>query len=371
MNQVLKILYITNGIDGSGGLEKVLSIKASILAEDPAYEVHILTLNRKNEQTFFTFSDQIKFHNINVSGNPLSYLRNYKAELRTAVGKIRPDIISVCDDGLKGFFVPSILQGKYRVIYERHASVLINSGSAALSKLKNKLQHRIMRSKVRTFDRFVVLTEGNRKEWEGDNIIVIPNPVDEHETSEAPSGLHHKTVIAVGSQSYNKGYDRLLEAWKRVQASHPEWRLNIFGKKNESLGLELQAETLGVKDSLTFYEPVKNIKDKYRESSIMVLPSRSEGFGMVLIEAMNCGLPCVSFDCPHGPRDIITDGIDGYLIPDGDIEGFAEKVSLLIDNDQMRHTFGAAALEKAKQYAPGRILDIWKNLFASLMQEKP
>ncbi|RQO31927.1 glycosyltransferase family 4 protein [Taibaiella sp. KBW10] len=365
MNQVLKLLYITNGIDGSGGLERVLSIKASMLAEAPDYEVHIITLNQKGIDTFFPFSEKIQFHNLSVSGNPIQYMRAYRAALRHAVAAINPDLISVCDDGLKGFFVPRMLNNKYHTIYERHASVHITSGSSIISKLKNSLVHKLMMSRVRTFDRFVVLTEGNKKEWRGNNILVIPNPISDYPAQTAD--LLQKRVIAVGSQSYNKGYDRLLQSWALIQKIHPDWELVVYGKKNESLGLEQLATDLGIHNTVTFYDPVQQITEQYLRASIMVLPSRSEGFGMVLIEAMACGLPCVAYDCPHGPRDILTDNVDGYLIPDGDIEAFAQKIAFLMEHKERRQAFGTAALEKSKRYDPQVIVATWKDLFRSLV----
>lgn len=100
----MKLLYITNGINGSGGLERVLSIKASGFAEKQGYDVHILGLNQGNEKPFYEFSPKIKFESILVAGNPLQYWKSYIKGIQNVVDEIQPDIISVCDDGLKGFF---------------------------------------------------------------------------------------------------------------------------------------------------------------------------------------------------------------------------------------------------------------------------
>lgn len=360
----MKILYITNGIDGSGGLERVLSIKASLMAEDSAYEVHILVLNAGQTDTFFPFSDKIRVHAIHAAGNPVQYYRQYKAGINKVANEVQPDLISVCDDGLKGFWVPALLQWKCPIIYERHASVLIDAGSGRLSRLKNRVIHRIMQSRVASFDRFVVLTEGNRREWKGSNVTVIPNPIAGF--PERKANLQSSRVIAVGSQSYNKGYDRLLKVWQEVHQIYPDWHLQVYGRKNEALGLEALAKSLGIAQVVSFNDPVADIQDKYLESSIMVLPSRSEGFGMVLVEAMACGLPCVAFDCPHGPRDIVTDGVDGFLVDDGDIGTFSEKVKLLIRDPQLRQQLGDTATAAAARYAPQYIVRQWTQLFQQL-----
>lgn len=359
-----KILYITNGINGSGGLERVLSIKASILADRYGYEVHILVLNQPEQTNFFTFSSAIHIHHVAASGNPLAYYKQYKSGLNTVVQKVQPDIISVCDDGFKGFMVPAIVSYKCPFIYERHASVLIDAGQSALSRLKNKVMYRLMQMRARTFDKFVILTEGNRKEWTSPNVMVIPNPIAGFPDRAAE--LTAPNVIAVGSQSYNKGYDRLLEAWQMVAAAYPDWHLNVYGRKNPEMQLDAVAETLGLSSSVSFHDPVADIEQHYRSASVMVLSSRSEGFGMVLIEAMACGVPCISFDCPHGPRDIITDGADGFLVPDGDIAAFADKVKLLMSDAPLRKAMGQKALATAHKYAPEQIVARWDQLFRDL-----
>ena len=174
-----KLLYITNAIGGAGGLERVLSIKASYLADKLNYEVHILVLNATDKPNFYAFSSKIIMHSIVVNGNSLHYIFKYVSAIQKAVRGINPDIISVCDDGLKGFFVPQFLSNKYKIIYERHASINIGNSSET-NFLKNFLKnskHYLMQLLAKKFKAFVVLTNGNLLEWNLKNAIVIPNPL--------------------------------------------------------------------------------------------------------------------------------------------------------------------------------------------------
>lgn len=125
---------------------------------------------------------------------------------------------------------------------------------------------------------------------------------------------------------------------------------------------------MGIGDTVNFHKPVKNIEDKYEQASIYAMSSRFEGFGMVLIEAMSYGLPCVSFDCPYGPSDIITDYKDGILIENGNIQSFADAIIKLIENQSLRQDMGENAQVKAQNYVPEKIMQKWDALFKSLKQ---
>lgn len=346
------LLYITNGISGGGGLERVLSIKASYFAEEFGYDVHIITLNDA-EETFYPFSSSITIHPIEVSKD-WKYLFSYIQKINRIVKKVQPDIISVCDDGLKGLYVPLwIKKGKAKIIYERHASMILNGAS---------WQKFWMRMGGHLYDKIVVLTNYNLSEWSSTNLTVIPNPVSFY--PQESSSLENHQIVCVGSLSYNKGYDLLIDAWSKIASQHPTWSVHIYGKGDASI-YQTTINQLGLQKQITFHPPVQNIESIYQQASLLVLPSRSEGFGMVLIEAMAYGVPCVAFDCPCGPRDIVQNGKNGYLVKAQDTEILAKKIEILIEDKESRIKMGKFAKQTAQQYLINRIALQWKDLFES------
>lgn len=350
----MKLAYITNGISGVGGLERVLAVKTSYLAEKLGYEICMISLNEEGVSPFYTYSSKIVFRSVNTSKNKYEYFLG----IRRIIKEFNPDVISVCDDGLKGFFVPLWIGSKAKIIYERHTSKeMITYGKTPT--LKNKISYLMMDIGSRLYDRFIVLTNYNKKQWTANNVEVIPNPLPFYPESVAKA--ENKRIIAVGKVSVEKGYELLAEAWKLIKHKYPEWRIDIYGSSVDS-----NRSALIESSSIHINKPVKDIQKAYLSSSIYVLPSRFEGFGMVLIESMACGVPCIAFDCPCGPRDIIKDGEDGFLIENGNIVQFAKQLSILIENVLLRKEMGKNARKNVLRYNIDAIGSKWDNLFKSL-----
>ena len=218
-------------------------------------------------------------------------------------------------------------KNKMKIIKEFHSSRYYKKLSLNKIKLidrikflKNKLREEMI---VKKCDEFIILTEEDREQWNNPKIKVIPNSLSFYPSE--VSKCENKKIISVGRLEYQKGYDILIEVWKGVFEKHKDWILEIYGEGSLRKELEEKIEKLGLENSLLLKGTVSNIQEKYLESSIYVMTSRYEGLPMVLIEAMACGLPLVSFDCPCGPKDVITDKEDGYICKLGNIEEMAKK----------------------------------------------
>lgn len=369
-----RLLYITNGITGAGGLERVLSVRTRLLVEKYGDEIHVLTLNEEGREPFYGFSPGIRIHDVRMEGNPAGRLLAWARGITETVRTVRPDVIAVCDDGFKGFWIPLLLRlflpGKPRrcpVVYERHVSRLIQADGLS-SPLLRRMEFSMMQFLGKRFARFVVLTPGSRKEWGMENVEVIPNPLPFY--PETPSSGMEKRLIAVGKICPQKNYGALLRAWKMAHGTFPAWKLDLFGAEKDGGRLRNAIREEGLEDSFRLHPPTREIMREYLASSICAMSSRYEGFGMMLAEAMACGVPCAAFDCPCGPGDIISHGEDGLLAEAGNIPALASALVQLMGNEALRASMAARARENVKRYAAETVTAQWDALFSRVLEER-
>nr|WP_309757985.1 glycosyltransferase family 4 protein [Flavobacterium sp.] len=363
----MKLLYIVPNINNEGGVARVLSVKANYLVEKLGYEVHILTQNEGSSPLFYTFNSNIIFHDMVLKGNLFRFLNSFSNGLKTKINTIQPDVIVVCDNGLKAYLIPFILKNKIPLVLEMHSSKFIEE--RVLDKnILTKITHCgiavLKKIGINKYDRFIVETRESTAEWNIKNTIVIPNPL--WFTPDKTSTLENKKAIAVGRHTYEKGFDRLLQIWKKVVVKYPDWILEIYGKASGNFDLKLLAENLKVSNNVIFYELVQKINEKYLEASFYLMTSRFEGFGMVLIEAMASGLPCVAYDCPCGPRGVLTHGEDGFLIENGNEMDYVNAVEILIENIKLREEMGEKAKVSSEKYQIDSIMETWNQLFIGM-----
>lgn len=377
----LKIVYITPALYLAGGIERTLTLKANYFAEQFGYDITILLTDGVGKPYFYPISPKIKVVNLDLGFEELwncSFIRRvylylkkqrvYKRRLRSQLMEIRPDItISLLRREIN--FINEIKDGSKK-IGELHTSRQnnrnfkdneINFFKAIFAKYWNLslIYH------LRKLDKFVVLTNEDKDSWtELDNVVAIPNPVSFK--VDKPSELTAKRVLAVGRYDYVKGFDRLLKAWAIVTKKVPDWTLAIYGDGDNSSYIKLRDE-LGIDASrCQLHGVTQNIQDEYRSSSIYVLTSRYEGLSMAMLEAISCGLPLVAFSCPCGPRDVVEDGVNGYLVENGNIEMLAERLIALMDSPQILRQMGREAQEKSRLYQMEHLAIRWKNLFESI-----
>jgi len=377
----LKMVYLTPALYMAGGVERVLTLKANYFAEHFGYDITIILTEGKDKPLFYPLSDNIKVINLDIGFEELwmcgflkkifVYLkkqRKFKKLLSEQLMRLHPDItisllrreinfLDAIHDGSKKVGELHINRANYRN-FEANDSNLFKT-------LFAKFWMHSLVAKLKKLDRFIVLTEEDKDAWpELKNICVIPDPLSFVPTKF--SELKEKRVIAVGRYVYQKGFDLLLQAWSKIEKQHPDWQLTIFGDGNRT-PYEKQMEALEIDDKRCHLNgPTSNIQQEYIDSSIFVFSSRFEGFGMVLVEAMACGLPVISFDCPCGPKDIIKDGKDGILVGNGNIDLLASELSKMMNIETLRQSMSKEGLKNAQRFYIGHIAEQWKLLFESL-----
>lgn len=379
-NMPQKLVYLTPALYMAGGVERVLTLKANYFAEHFGYDITIILTEGKDKPLFYPLSNKIKVINLDIGFEELwicsfvkkvfVYLkkqRQFKKSLTRELMRLRPDItISLLRREIN--FLNDIKDGS-RKIGELHVNRANyrNFEASESNFVKNLFSRFWMHSlvmKLKNLDRFVVLSEEDKKAWsELKNICVIPDPLSFMPTEH--SGLKNKRVIAVGRYVYQKGFDLLLQAWAGIEKQYPDWQLAIFGDGDRTPYLQ-QMATLGIDENRCHLNgPTSNIQKEYVESSLFVFSSRFEGFGMVLVEAMACGLPLVSFDCPCGPKDIIKDGEDGFLVENGNVDVLANKMCKLMDDKNLRVSMSQAGIKNVQRFSIEHVAELWRPIFES------
>ena len=377
----LKIVYCTPALYLAGGVERVLTLKANYFAEHFGYDITIILTEGKGKPFAYPLSDKIKVVNLDINFEELwtcsfvkkvfVYLKKqriYKKKLAAELMRIRPDItdsllrreinfINDIKDGSKKIGELHVNRANYRNFEANETNWF--------KKLFSKVWMNRLVSKLNQLDRFIVLTREDAAAWkEVRQVVAIPNPLSFNVGSQ--SLLTSKRVIAVGRYVYQKGFDMLLRAWKIVEGQNAEWQLDVYGDGDRA-PYESLMEELGIdRERCRLNGPTQHIQEEYVNSSVFVVSSRFEGLSMAMLEAISCGLPLVAFACPCGPRDVIDDGENGFLVENGNIEQLAEKMLFLMEHPQERAMMGEQAKRKSEQYKIENLAKTWQNLFENL-----
>lgn len=381
----MKIVYIYSQLTISGGADRVLTDKANYLAEHD-YDITIITESQMGRPVVFPLSPKVKLidmgidfdkqygHNILYRGFLyLRFIHIYKEKLKKILFKIKPDIV-ITLMGRSLDFITSIQDGSLK-IGETHTtkkhlrSYHLLEEKGGIHKYLAQYLRKKQISSAKKLDALVLLTKQDEKDWHDvKKTYVIPNAIPHIHTGS--SSLTNKQAIMVGRYNEAKGYEYITEAWKTVHKRHPDWILNIYGSGEMRDDVERWIKERNLQDTMIMHEPTNHIMEKYTESSICVLSSRYEGFTLVIMEAMSCGVPCVSFDTPYGPRNIITDGEDGILVDYLNTEALADNICKVIEDENLRKRLGMNAKKNIQRFSQDTIMQKWQDLFHSLINNR-
>lgn len=369
----MRIIFIHRSFALVGGAERVITDKANYLA-CAGHQLMLVSYEQGQHPIPYELHASIEYNDLNCRFFTLSrcsplkrfchFLRlrsKFRKSLSDIVTSFRADVVVMASDWQTLIDIVLDVSGSIPVIAEFHNAydyVMRNvEVSGSLLKLKitqayywNTLKH------LKRCARLIALTNTDAKNWQKhfQNVVVIPNPLSCYPDVIDDVPKDSGRIIFVGRFNHEKRIDRLIAAFSMIADKFPEWHVDIFGEGNEKQNMLDQINNLKLGKRVIIHEPTKYIYDEYKRSEMLVLCSEHEAYSLVLVEAMSCGVPCVSFDCPVGPGEIINDGVTGCLVKDGDVRGLASKIEWLIIHDSERKEMG----ENARLWAASRSLPV-------------
>lgn len=378
----MKIVYCLNSIRYLGGIQRITVTKANALADAPGYEVYIVVTDNKVGNIVQPLSPKVHLIDLDINyyegdteRSAISDLfvsiykrKLHKKALKQFLFELKPDIVISVGTSEK-YMLLSMKKRTWKVIREFHFERFYRK-KYSTTRFKRMVASFAdfydFHFKEKQYDKIVLLTQEDREEnWHGwTKTVVIPNPVSF--TCDNPSNLQNKTIAMVGRLDPIKNVGSMINAFKQVTEQHPDWCLKLYGDGAEKESLKKQIVDLGLQDNVRFMGFTNDVRAAFTQSSIATLTSLCEGFALVVIEAMECGVPVVSYQCSCGPKDIISEAVDGFLIPVNDEQLLADRICQLIENEELLQKMGKAAKEKAKTYHLDSIINQWLNLFRKL-----
>lgn len=364
----MKIVYTLDSLHKSGGTERVLTTKMNWLAEHGC-DVTIILIHNV-DKPFFPLSPKVKV--IDLAANSK---KEYRRMLTEKLFEIKPDI-TISAGGPEMPIMYKIKDGSKKILefhYTKNFLInfvkgLRNIRFRQLHLLKVWLLQKQLAYHTKFYDKLVGLTARDVGLWGNPhNMTFVHNPLSFR--SEKKSTCMNKRIIAVGSFTPAKGMDQLIEAFGIIAHKHTDWELDLYGSGQDLNLLHELCARYDIDNQVSIHEPVPDIREKILESSIYAFPSRSDGFGLVITEAMECGLPTVAMDCPCGPREIITKDT-GIIVPDQDIPAFANALEKLMTDDNLRTNMGHNAVKEVKRFYPDAIMPKWIEIFTQLTETK-
>jgi len=361
----MKIVYLIHSLNATGGMERILTSKANWLSAQPDTEVFIITSHMRSRKPFFELDPRIHLLDANV--NERMRGREYRHRLQAMLDEIRPDIsISLCASDvfhLHKCHNAGAKIAEYHFLHDKFFKKYPKSPLYAAYRTKK------LEAALKCYDVLVVLSQYDLDYFKGispqtQKLVKIGNTIPE--LSETLSDQSQKRFICVGRLATEKNFEDAIKIWKIVLRGHPDWILDIYGDGEKRKQLQSILAKEGLEKQISLKGNVTSIMEEYKQSSGLLVTSRYEGFGLMIIEAGSCGIPVVAYKCPGGVRELITDGENGYLVEEDDIEVAAERISMLIENKELRKELGRNAYDKAKEYLPETIMSQWVELFNDL-----
>lgn len=382
----MRIVFLHHANVCRGGIERVFCQKANYLAEQEGWQVTMLTYEQNGEPYPYELSPKVQCVNLNVrlySAHHYALLlrpfkrwqlcRRLTLGLRRFLETHKTDVVVCTDKDAHEQHALLEARTSERLIVEAHTGMIdhVFYQREQMNTFRRMVAAWGVWSLKRTISRFdalIALTPDDARCWSPlVTTVCLPNALAFYPAQTVTPTADVRRVIAVGRLNHQKGFDLLLQAWAGVETAHPDWQLDIFGDGEDRDALNRQVQMLALRRA-AIHPATPDIYDAYMQSSFLVCSSRWESFGLILIEAMSCGLPVVSFDCDNGPRNIITHGTDGLLARNGDVADLMAKMCQLIESPALRCAMSVEARQQAARYRKETVLRQYAQFYTSIIK---
>jgi len=371
------------------GVERLMSDKMNYMAEQ-GHAITLITYEQGDHPLAFPLHGSIRHIDVNTRffalkryALPIRYLkflsmkRDFKGSLQKLIDDIQPDIIHTTTyaihlaDVILGVNTQARKTMESQVCFESILKATDFKGRPAILRAVARVYDHFVLRNLKYFDAFFALTKGDAAQWERyvGKVHCIPNPLTRYPETVRSHETTYKRMICAGRLNPQKGFDLLIDAFATVADKCPGWRIDIFGSGDEEQFLRQRLKEKRLEDRIQIHPATDTIYDEFQCSDFFVFSSRFEGWGLVLVEAMSCGIPPVSFRCKYGPEDIITDGEDGLLVEDGNIEELGEKILWMTAHPAERIEMGRKSRMSALRFRKDIVIQQWLDVFRSLLQQ--
>lgn len=373
----MKLIYVVRSLHPVGGIERTLTDKANWLVAH-GHEVLFVTYKQGEDNVSFPLDSRVQLRDLRCSIYSLfrhpfytrlfkyfSLSRMIQERFRAVINDFKPDTISVAIPNAEEFLWEVVKVARnIRVVIESH--VAYEYLSYGRSKTDFFLYHFHSPSKaIRHSDVLIVLTKSDADTWKRkgvEKVSVVPNPVSFYVDDVDHVEKDEKRIISVGRLVSQKRFDRLIDAFALIANHYHEWHVDIFGEGELRHVLEQRILEKQLSGRINIYDYTPDVMPEYLKSQFFVLSSDYEGFGLVIVEAMACGLPVISTDCPHGPSDIIDNGVTG-LLARLEVKDLADRIEWMITHHEERRMMGVKAHEAAAAYRKEVIMKKWESAY--------
>ena len=361
-----KIYFLVKNIYNRGGDTRTVVLLANKFANQKKYEVNIISLFKTEENPSFDLSSNVSIYNL--FNEPFSIKKNFFSvimKMKKILNSHKIDLLIIEAMGFNSFTVPALIgKRSIKTISVEHASYFDGGKPLGLAWWGRMLSCRFN-------DCTVVLTQKDKKDYEANyknikRIEQIYNPLD-NKIKRYGYNYASQKIITCGRLVDVKGYFYLLEVARIIFDYFPDWEWHIYGKGELEQDLNRQIVKLELENNVKIMGEITDIYEVYKNYSFYVMTSKSESFGMVLLEALQSGIPVISFDCPNGPGEIIEDNINGYLIKDYSVENMAEKIMLLIEDSDLRKTLAGNTNQNLSRFEEDHIFKKWEKIVSEII----